>query len=288
MGNRGLLRKIRKNAIIISVIVRRSIAGLMLTVMLAGCSQQSVPPTVAVHAAETALRWAVYLMRGGGVASRPTALLGTYTASYLAQGVSLSRSALVGVQQQINLFFEKAAQQNESYQILQDLGSALGVNVQDLLNRSPSRAKDLDTYVEALRILTAAAERQEAATDSKAKDADAVLRAKRKILSDLQRTLSTATRQKDYVTAGSLQDPISTAQQEVSKAEADVKEFRNLLSLYRDVLKVAAIRTTALVANREVLIAGVKVVDVPGISDIGVVQGNPSRLRNAGGGTFGL
>jgi chromosome segregation ATPase len=266
--------------------VRKSIAALLLTASLAGCSGDNAPPQVAVQAAQTAARWALYLLRGGGIEFRPTALLGTYVASYLAQGTSLSRTALIGVQQQLAMFFEETAQQSESYQVLQDLGSALAVNVQDLLNRSPNRGQDLDAYIDALRILTASAQRQQEATEELRKQAEGVLREKRRNLSKLQSELSKATREKDYVTAGSLQDSLNTAQQEVASAEAEVKEQRNLLDLYRDVLELAAERTIALVANRDVLIAGVKIVDVPGIEDIGVIT--DPRARNRGTeGVFG-
>lgn len=254
--------------------------GITSALLLASCVSQPEAPAAAVHAAIRAIPSATYLMLGGGMPMRPSALLGPYVASYLGQGFSLSRSALVGVQQQIALFFEETAQENESYQILQDIGSALTVNVQDMLNRSTGRARDLDAYVDTLRTLMAASQRQREAIDGKRDIAEDVLREKRRRQSDLKRQLNLAVRDKDYVTAGALQDGANDAQEEVAVADAAAKEYQNLVNLYDDVLELAEERVNAIVMNRDVLIAGVKVVDVPGIADIGVVQGNPARLRN--------
>jgi hypothetical protein len=269
--------------------MRRVSVGIASALLLASCTRTPETPVIVVHAAIRAVPSTLSLMLGAGMAFRPSALLGTYIASYLGQGTSLSRSAIVGAQQQIALFFERTAQENESYQILQDIGSALSVNIQDMLNRSTNRARDLDGYVDALRTLAAAAQRQHEALDSQLDTANETLREKRRHHSDLQRELTKSIRDKDYVTAGGLQDGVNDAQTEVAIAEADVKELRNIIALYDDVLELAEIRTSAIVANRDVLIAGVKVVDVPGIADIGVVQGNPERLRNrpTNGGTFG-
>lgn len=262
------------------MIYRRVSVGIVSALVLASCTRSPETPNTAVHAAQSAVRTATYLLQGGGLIFRPSALLGTYVASYLAQGTSLAKSALKGVEQQIALFFEETSQKDESYQLLQDMGAALAVKIPDMLNRSPNRARDLDAYVSALRALQAASQRQNEALNSKKDTAQDILRERQRHLSDVKRELTKAIRDEDYVTAGSLQDAVNKAQTDVASADADLKEVRNILALYNDVLDLSEERITAIIANRDVLIAGVKVVDVPGIGDIGVVQGDPSRLRN--------
>ncbi len=238
--------------------------------------------------AETATKWTSYLLRGGGLAFRPSALLGTYTADYLSKGSSFSAGAMHAALQHMAIFYEKVTQQNQAYQLLQDIGSALAVNIQDMLNRSPNRARDLDTYTQSLQALLDSATREEASLDGKYDAAQDDARAKRRIVSDAQRQLDIAVRNKDYVTAGSLQDTVSAAQEESTKAESAEKELRTILDIYENVIEVAQIRLNAMKANREVLVAGVQVVDVPGIADIGIIQGNSTGLRNTGNqGAFG-
>lgn len=268
--------------------LRGSLAAVALTLTLVSCSSQNNAPQVTVEGASSALRWVVYLLNNGGMESRPAALLGTYATSFLASGYSLSRTALIGAEQQIILFFEKNQQENESYQLLQDFGNALAVDIPDFLNRSPDRSASLTQYTDALKAYQAAAQRQQDVLKERQKEAQNKRRELTKELSALERDQDRAVRQKDYVTAGSLQDAISDKSQEVAEADTEEKQLRDTDYLYTQALRLADTRLTAMEANREVLIAGVKIVDVPGIANIGILKDAKStdRLRNNGNGYF--
>lgn len=267
--------------------VRGVVTAAILTCVLASCGTSSVVSDMPVFAATSAVRWAAFLLNGGGMESRPSALLGTYAVTYLAQGRSMARTALVGAQSQIDLFFEGTRQENESYQLLQDFGNALAVDIPDMLNRSPDRALALNQYVDALGTYQAAAQRQLEALEGTYDQSQEERREKRRDLTDLERRENTAIREKDYVTAGSLQNAISDAEQELAEIDAKERQLRDVIDIYEDVLEAAETRQTAIASNREVLIAGVKIIDVPGIADIGIVQGDGTRLRYSNGGAFG-
>lgn len=213
---------------------------------------------------------------------RPTALLGPYVASFLSQGSSLAKTALLGVQQ-ISQFFEREAQDEEAYALLQDIGNALAVDVQDMLNRSANRGETLDVYIKSLTDLRTVSQSQLEALEGRLDAAQDDRREKQRALTTLERQLRDAINDEDYTTAGTLQSQIGDAREPVAAAETVVEELQTLVDVYEEVLEVSETRLTAMTANREVLIAGVKVVDVPGIVDIGIIQGNGRRLRNTSG-----
>jgi hypothetical protein len=213
---------------------------------------------------------------------RPTALLGPYVASFLSQGNSLAKTAILGVQH-ITAFFERTVQDEEAYALLQDIGNALAVDVQDMLNRSPNRGQALDTYIASLTELQKASQSQLEALEGRLDTAQDDRREKQRTLTALERQLRDAINNEDYTTAGTLQTQISDAREPVAAADAVAEELQTLVDVYEEVLEVSDTRLTAMTSNREVLIAGVKIVDVPGIADIGIIQGDGRRLRNTSG-----
>jgi len=148
----------------------------------------------------------------------------------------------------------------------------LQVNVPDLMNRSSDRAKALDEY---LATLVGAAQRSQDMLLSLEEELDQVgedRRDKRDALNDIQSRINSALREEDYATAGANQEALALAREESSQLENQERQIRNTIDLYEELLEVAEERVLAIQQNREVLIAGLKVVEVPGIEPLGILE----------------
>jgi len=93
----------------------------------------------------------------------------------------------------------------------------------------------------------------------------------------IDRDLSKALRDKDYANAARKQEELKPAQEALQKTELEQEEVESLLDIFVDLLELTDERLNAIEKNREVLIAGHTVVDVPGIDDLGVLQREKRR-----------
>lgn len=246
----------------------------------------SITPTTLSLAARNGVRWTNELLGTGTVKPvkppRPSAVLGPYVAAFLSLHlVEPSHAAMSGVRAGTSILFGGRGIRDESYVMLEELGLILQVDLSDRLNRALDRQMSLDTYREGL---IAAAKRSQAhltELHDRADESAAQVRALRSQTSTIQRSVSDALRAKDYATAGSRQSELSAVQGELAVATGKQKEVRNVISLFEDSLDTAAERLEAIDANREALIAGVSVTDIPGTSDIGVLEEKVRGRRTA-------
>lgn len=204
---------------------------------------------------------------------RPSAMLGPYVAAFLSLPlIETSHAAVSGVLAGTTLLQEDQGVRDESYALLEELGLLLTIDVEDILNRSADRQQTLDDYRASLVDVATRSQEHLGQLEQRQDDADAVVREVRKQASEIQRALNNALREKDYATASSRQAELSAVQGEVAVATAEQREVQSVVNLFEDSLAVAAERVTAIDANREALLAGVHVVDIPGADDLGVLQ----------------
>ncbi len=227
-----------------------------------------------------AARGAIYVLEALQSASlqtspRPSALLGIFVADFLAQGISANvHSALKGIQAQ-EAFAAQEQTLDPDYDLLQAFADALGVDLQDLLNRSPSRETSLNKYVEALHNV---AERAQARSDElkdvvKGLENDA--RTIRTELTTMKREADKLVKEKKFAEAGEKQQTIIEKQQAQSEADLKVSQAKSVAKIMNDLLKIYEKRALAIEQNREALIAGITVTNVPGAKDINVLQDLP-------------
>lgn len=266
---------------------RRLLAATLVTVTLTACgggtSDAPETPKPLVHGAIEALSWSMHLLlRGGPLGARPSSLLGVYVSSFVAQtrGVPYA-SAFNGIEAQMQMLFG-SEDPRDTYALLQELGLALQVDIADILNRSTDRPKTLDAYLLGLEGLTAEAKK---AVDKLERDEDELATdrgEKRKRMAEIQSSLNRALREEDYATAGRHQEELTQARAVVAEVEAKQKEASSTKNIFEDMLDVAEERFSAIQENREVLIAGLKVVKVPGIDNLGVLLEKSRYGRNTG------
>ena len=220
---------------------------------------------------------------------RPADVIGLYAAAFLSMRTIFPLSAAIaGLEAQLALLPIAEAEERD-YTVLSELGAVLEVDIADFLNRSVDRAAELEQYVEALRRLIGEAQGQLTSLTERGDLLQEEERAKRSVAQDLERSIRDALRDENYALAGSLQEDLARAEGEFSEVKTRRTQTDDTADLYEDLLEIALERLQAIEQNREILIAGLKVIDVPGIEDLRILEEGSgfrrtgSRLRNSTG-----
>ncbi len=258
--------------------LRHLLLGATTVCVLASCGRQetvSYSPTIA----PLAVRWTVELMKGSDAFAsiRSSALLGVYLADFLMRQV-MFRSALAGINVQMDLLNDAGEEQEESFALLETLGAILQVDVPDMLNRSPDRVEAFDTY---LSNLQAVGERATAHKNGLEQQMDVMMDERRVVRGEVARSqsqLNIALREQDYATASEQQKNLIEGRSNLAEIDARIDELRSIRNLFVDLLDIAEERVTVMTSNREALLAGISVVDVPGVEDYGLIE--QSRRRS--------
>ncbi|MBI5156238.1 hypothetical protein HZA45_03120 [Candidatus Peregrinibacteria bacterium] len=263
---------------------------LCLSLLLFACARDTPSTTSSVTTVPPrAAAWTQGLMTENlaVLTALPSALFGPYVSGYLAHTTGyLYHGALQGVDAQATILFGEQQQQEETLALLEDLGAAVEANVTDLMNRSPEREKTLDEYLRALEVLLKMADSKMTALKDQYDELGKERSAARKKTSNIQHVLNQNLRDKNYGEAGQQQEKLTEAEQELAEAQARQKHIQSMIDIFEDLTEIGKERLSAMQQNRSALIAGVRVVDVPGIEDIGVLRTTrkSSRARSGGGG----
>ncbi len=216
--------------------------------------------------------------------ARSSALLGIYLSQYLSTTPSASAAggALLGIGVQSQVMSAQQQVQDPDFELLQAFADALQVDVSDLLNRSTDRQVALDTYTEALtNVATRANDRYKELSASLDQQKEE-LRTLSKEKSQADRDLKKAIADKDFANAGELQKAVTEKQSAYAEADLNRKQLENLIKTLDQLLTVYGEKILAIQKNREALISGMKVVDVPGIDDLKLIERQRGASRRSG------
>ena len=216
---------------------------------------------------------------------RPSPTMGIFTSSYLAQGAFINvQAAALGIQAQKKLLTgQSLPASSETFILLQELGTALQVDIVDMLNRAGNRGEALDAYIDSLKGIGSLSVRKQkeleqlqATFKTQKRDEQAALRT---LESDLRKVL----RNEDYGRASSLQEQTAVAGAALAQTEVKLDQTDDILDRYEELLEIAEERLIAIENNREIIIAGLRVFEVPGIEDLGILdEGKPFRRGSRG------
>jgi len=213
---------------------------------------------------------------------RPSALLGIYVSDFLIH-TSTYRAAIAGIEAQMSLLFDEEYEKNESFEILENLGAILQIDIDDMLNRATSRSEAFDAYINSLAQLGEQATNHVQNLEQELGEIQDERRVQRRETADVQRSLNNALREQDYASASGLQQQLIIAETDLAEVESREDEHTSIIRLFEDLLEVGEERLNAMRTNREALIAGIKVIEVPGVDDLGILeQGRGSRSRGSG------
>lgn len=212
------------------------------------------------------------------IADRPSSILGVYVTSFLSgRAQQTTRSALDGIAAQLSLYFGQQADTQSAAAVLEQLGTTLQVNIPDMLNRSANRVKALDEYLAFLATATEEATAQHDNLEVRSKELQKQISAKRSEVSALKREVSQAVSKKNFAVAGEKQELAGIAEKALSELDLERKQIQSTIDLIEELLTIAEERELAITQNRDALIAGLTVVDVPGATDLGVLRKGVKR-----------
>lgn len=271
--------------------VKHAIRSILLstTIVLTACSasdtEESSISEDDVRTAEVGVAAALNLAKniasfGGTV--RPAASLGIFTSSYLSQGVFINvASAMNGITAQEQLIAgQNVPTTSETFHLLTELATLMQVHIPDMLNRSTNRAATLNDYIASLEASGQVAEQKYNELQIRLEQLQDRRREERNTVSTIDREISTAFRNEDYSTAAGRQESLVEAQTALAETEVQMDQTRDLVRRFEDMLEIADERLEAIVRNREILIAGLKVTELPGVESLELLNENQRSRRN--------
>ena len=265
-----------------------ALGALLLILSACGSEKPSDQPSAntAVTGAKSALLQITKLTTAVADPDKPAVLLSIYVAIALSDGLAVPvHAALDGIASQVALHGPPTEENvHDYYTLLEEFGTVLHVDVNDLLNRSSDRIETLDTYALGLGNITERSRRRADDLKQQITGLRDQERQQKKTVSLLDKEVKNALKAKDYATAGSQQQALLEAQQEATATSLQLKELAMIQKTLQELLDIAGDRIKALESNREILIAGLKVVDVPGVDDLGVLEGAGGKTRKKKGG----
>lgn len=266
--------------------IRTTILLALLALSMTGCTRNvdEQPKDITVHTATQGAQWAWQIAHDSVNIRRlrPSGLLGVFVAQYLIQGSTFG-SALSGIATYVQIRGDENIDRGEDFALLEALGAAMQADVPDLLNRSPVRATAFDAYTNALTDLLRRASARLERLQQEMTQLNDERRTQRKEVSTIQRELNTALREKQYGIASDIQQRLQKAETTLATTEAKLDTQQSIINLYEKLQTLGERRIIAMQENREVLIAGLKVIDLPGIDALGILEtGDLRALRSEG------
>jgi hypothetical protein len=223
--------------------------------------------------------------RPSGQQLRPAAPLGVFASSFLAQGAFIHvASALNGIQAHTKIIKgQNVPSASETFTLLTELASLLQVNIPDMLNRSTDRASTLNEYIASLRATGEVAMLKKKELEVREEQLQGTRRSQRTEVSEIERVSTAAFREEDYATATQNQEKLSSAKILLVETESQLNQTRDTIRRYEDILDIASKRLNGILKNREILIAGLRVTDVPGVQNLDILD-NSKQYRRSGRG----
>lgn len=261
--------------------VKRSTAIVALSLLLISCqgreSSEAVPT---VSGARSAI-FSLDFLESHGQGARPSASLGIIVSSYLAEELQNALSALSGLDSLLKILSGQGdATSDETFALLQEVGGVLTVNIVDELNRSSNRQQTLDSYLATLKNARDIATRRIQdlrQAEEELSDQQKELQSERRTL---RREVKTTLKNKEYGAAGQLQEKLTNAEGRLAEIKAKENQTEDILGRFEELLEVAEERIQAIEKNREILLSGLKVIPVPGIEDLMILEENGRYRRS--------
>lgn len=269
----------------------RTLIGLFCLLAIAACGNKIAQSLISVSGGLSAVRSIDALTSAStrNFMVRKAALLGVFVSEYISFSSTAlaAQGGLTGIAVDQQIINAQHSITDPDFDLLQAFADALQVDVADLLNRSTDRQKILDTYATALtNVANRANERFKELTGS-LEEINGTLRTQSKALSAAQSERNSAISKKDFSDAGEKQKTLLDAQKAHAETDLKRKQTEDVLGTFDTLLTLYGEKILAIQKNREVLIAGNKVVDVPGAEDLKIIERKHTTTRTGrGGGQF--
>ncbi len=222
------------------------------------------------------------LQGGTQTSSRPAALLGMYVTDYLAAGpFAFVQSALSGITAQ-SAFAAEETSSDADYALLQAFADALNVELVSMLNQSVNREEALNKYVDALHNVAERAQTRYDGIVEQIKSLREVQRDQQREVSAAKTALNKAIKDEDFSQAGSIQETLDEKQTILSETQSQVTQMQSIERTFKKLLDIYEKRAIAIESNREALIAGITVINVPGAEELKIIE-KPTKGNTSNG-----
>lgn len=219
--------------------------------------------------------------------------MGVYVSRYLTQAVLFPvRSALDGIRAEQAIAAPDINASDPDFALLQTLSDALQLNIADLLNRSKDRQKALDAYLTAMTNVAKHANDRLQILSPAAKSMQSDIQKIKRQQSDLKQAMTKDIANKDFTAASEKQDELTTLEKAVSDGQTRADQTKRIADALDYLLQLYGQRILAIQKNREPLILGTQVIDVPGVKDgdLNILKTGKASSRTTkngvGGGLF--
>ncbi len=253
-----------------------SITALVSLSLFSACAKQETAPPAKTSGALSAVQTVDLFITGMNrpEAARNAALLGIFVSEYLTiiPIAMAAESALHGIDAQLQIMHMQQTIQDPDYDLLQAFGDALQVDVAELLNRSSDRQQVLKTYTEALTNVATRSNDRYKELKSQLEELKKLATSQNRDRSTADRDLKKAIQDKDFNAAGEQQKNLTDLQAIYAETDLKRKQTQSLEATLDDLLTIYGTKILAIQQNREALIAGIKVIDVPGADELQVLD----------------
>lgn len=163
--------------------------------------------------------------------------------------------------------------------LLRTLVELLNIDVQTLLNRATDRETKLDEYIASLESNMQQGQiRFRSMQDALTKSEDDKSRHERRVR-EIQNEMEDAINAGNASQVELLTQELIRKQGALGEAEAGIIVNENLSKAFEDVLQSLKERLQAIQANRNALLLGVTVVDIPGVDDLKIIKLEDGKIR---------
>lgn len=171
-------------------------------------------------------------------------------------------------------------------ELLNTLVKLLSTDVQDLLNHSGNREDALDVYAESIETHAQYGHIRLRALQDKADAAEDDRRRHERRTRELRNEIDDAINSGNASRISLLTDELIQKQKLLGEADADQIVSSSLAEAYEDVLAPLGERLSAINANRDALIKGVTVTDMPGIEELKIIEYEDGKINLRRGRSF--
>jgi hypothetical protein len=158
-------------------------------------------------------------------------------------------------------------------ELLQKLIALLTIDIQEHLNRVGDRAAALRSYEAALSRLFLQGQERLQKIQGGVQTAEEEERELTRRIREFEKALDEAMRGEGEQSAKNLIEDLLESRRNLARTEGDLRTFQSLQEVYSDVLGPLERRLHAIDVNRDALVKGVRVIDVSGIEDLGILGG---------------
>lgn len=219
---------------------------------------------------------------------RPSASLGVHLSTYLSKGETPVHGALESTSI-LSPLVRTSDTTEAPFMTIQTLGNLVQTNIVEAMNKNPERGEVLNRYITLLHSAVQNAQKDKGNLEDRRHQLVEKEREQQNAIRTLQKEIDAAEKAGDFQTVGSHQRALSEAKGEHGKTEASIDELKNTIEILDDLTQIAEERLNAIEENREALMAGIRVVEIPGIEKLGILEKigkspRRSRRQEHGGG----